>query len=136
MVFFKEYMLVFYEFFFKFFDVNTIILDYQVVGYENLWMSCFELHLVWLSIITWSFKCVMLSLWNNTSSSSLAMYNSLFYKVAQTLLLEFFLPCPTNGKPSKKYYISVPIQDDGSFDEALARFLPFTYTQTNPFCLS
>jgi hypothetical protein len=49
--------------------------------------------------ISWSSKCVMLSLQNNTFSSSLALYNSLLYKVPQALLM------------SSKSFFALPMVD-------------------------
>jgi len=126
-------MLVVNDIFFNFSEATIRILDYQVAGYENLWMSCSKLHLIPLSKITWSFKCVMLSLWNNTSSSSLALYNSLLCKVPQALLVSsenFFCLALGMANLARSTCISVHIQDDDNFDEALVGFLSFTYTPT------
>jgi hypothetical protein len=81
----------------------------------------------------------MLSLWNNTFSSSLALYNSLFYKVTQALLVSFesfFCLALSMANLARSICIGIHIQDDGNFDEALGGFLSFTHTPTNPSCLS
>lgn len=122
-------MLVVNDIFFKFFDVDNIILDDQVITYENVWVSCSKLHLVPLFINTWSSKCVIFSLWNNTYfSSSLVMYNSLLYRVPQALPVSFknfFCLALAMIDLARSIHIGVCIQDDGSQNEALTSFFSF-----------
>lgn len=122
-------MLVVSNFFSKFLMLITKFLDYQVTRYENVWVSCSKLHLVLLSKNTWSSECAMFSVWNNTfSSSSLALYNSLFCRVPQTLLIfskSFFCLALAMVDLTRSTCIDVHIQDDGSLNEALVGFLCF-----------